>query len=185
MPIPFAAVSLDLEAGEEVVHTHGRLREAATASSAIPGILPPVRMNGRVLVDGGWVDKIPVLPAYCLGADVVIAADISADIEDTEGYERGVDVMFRANAIKDAAFVRFLRRLADVVLEPEVKHIHWADFTAIDECIEAGDRAATAAVPKIQELLRRERWRSIFRPRLGKRLALSYVESGDVKVCIE
>jgi NTE family protein len=185
LPLPYAAVCLDLEAAQEVVLCHGRLREAVAASSAIPGILPPVRMNGRLLVDGGWVDKVPVLPTYRLGADFVIAVDISTEIEDTEKYDRGLDVMIRANAIRDNVLVRFLTRLADVVLEPAIKRVHWADFSAIDRCIQAGDDAASAAMPRIKETLRHERWRSVLLPRLPKRIAEFYLASKAVRFCVE
>jgi NTE family protein len=175
--VRFGAVALDLEAGREVVLCHGRLRRAVAASSAIPGILPPVRLNGRVLVDGGWVDKVPVLPAYRLGAEFVIAVDISADIQDAARYTNGLDVMIRANSIRDTTLVRYLTRMADVVVEPAVKSIHWADFAAIDTAIEAGDVAATAAVPHIREMLRHERWRSVFRPSTSRRLAELHLSS--------
>ena len=181
----FGAVSLDLEKGEEIVLCHGRLRRAVAASSAIPGILPPVRMNGRVLVDGGWVDKVPVLPAFRLGAEFVIAVDISAEIDDTENYSRGVDVMIRANAIRDATLVRYLTRLADLVVEPAVKKIHWADFGAIDQVIAAGDQAMTEAIPQLREMLRHERWRSVFRPRPSRRMAEYHLSSDAVKFCVE
>jgi NTE family protein len=183
--IPFAGIALDLESGEEVVMCRGRLREVVMASSAIPGFIAPVRLNNRVLVDGGWVDKVPVLPAYHLGADVVIAVDISAEVQDTEDYTRGVDVMFRANAIKDGMLVRFLCRMADVVVEPAVGQIHWADFGAIERCIQAGDDAATAAAPRIRELLKRERWASLFRKRPTKRAAQVYLSSAHMNLCLE
>ena len=185
LKIPFAAVALDLEAAEEVVLCHGRLRETVMASSAIPGFLPPVRLNNRVLVDGGWVDKVPVLPTYHQGADVVIAIDISADIKDTEDYSRGVDVMFRASAIKDGMLVRFLSRMADVVVKPAVGQVHWADFGAVEFCIQAGDDAATAAAPRIRALLKRERWLSLFRQRPTKRAAQIYLTSEHINFCVE
>ena len=116
LPVPFAAVALDLNTGHEVLITEGRLRAAVAASSAIPGVLPPVVSGTRLLVDGGWVDKIPVLPAYHLGADLVVAVDITADPDETRPYHRGIDVIIRANAIRDAAVARLLRRLADVVI---------------------------------------------------------------------
>ena len=71
--------------------------ECCTAGLRSTDGLAPVQLNGRVLVDGGWVDKVPVLPAYRLGAEFVIAVDISAEIEDTQNYSRGVDVMIRAD----------------------------------------------------------------------------------------
>src|SRR5262245_47726708 len=136
-PIRFAACAVDLEAAEEVVLCHGRLREVAAASAAIPGILPPRRLHGRLLIDGGWVDKIPVLPAFRLGADVVIAVDISADLEVVRTYVRGIDIVLRANTIRDAVMTALHRRLADFVIEPAVRKIHWADFDAADYCIAA------------------------------------------------
>jgi predicted RNA methylase len=105
-----------------------------------------------LLIDGGWVDKIPVLPAFRLGADIVIAVDISADLQGAKRNMRGIDVVLRANEIKDSAMTELQRRLADIVIEPGVRRIHWADFESVDFCIEAGDAAASGAVPKIREL---------------------------------
>jgi NTE family protein len=184
-PIRFAASSVDLETGEEVVLCHGRLREVAAASAAIPGILPPRRLHGRILIDGGWVDKIPVLPAFRLGADIVIAVDISADLDDPKRYLRAIDVVLRANTIKDSVMTELHRRLADIVIEPAVRKIHWADFEAVDFCIAAGDAAASAAVPKIRELLRQERFRSLVRAPFGKRMAERYLASSDLRFSME
>jgi len=185
LKIPFGAVCLDLEAAEEVLLRRGNLRRAAAASSAIPGILPPVRVNGRLLIDGGWVDKIPVLPAYRMGADMVIAVDITADLQDARDYSKGVDIMVRANAIKDAMLVDMLRRMADVVIKPAVKKVHWADFGAYHRCIEAGDAAATEMIPRIRELLRHERLFSLVRPRAGKRMAELHMQQAEMELSVE
>ena len=182
LPIPFGAVSLDIESAKEVVLCSGSLRQAVKASSAIPGILPPVRANGRLLIDGGWVDKIPVLPAFRLGADVVIGVDITAALDDAQSYNRGVDIMVRANQIRDSTLVSYLRRLADVVIEPDIKLVHWADFSAYHRCIEAGDAAARITIPKIRQLLRHERLWSVLRPGTGRRLAEMYLETSDLIV---
>ena len=185
LPLTFGAVALDLSSGEEVVLRHGSLRDAAAASSAIPGILPPVFLNGRTLIDGGWVDKIPVLPAFHLGADVVIAVDITADLVDASEYRRGVDIMVRANSIKDAALVNHSLSMADAVIAPAVGHVHWADFGAFERCIEAGDEAATGCLPQIRELLRHERLFSIVRPGGGRKLAELYLQSRVANFCVE
>ncbi len=185
LPIRFGAVTLDIDTAEEVVIASGNLRRAARASSAIPGILPPVRVNGRLLIDGGWVDKIPVLPAFMLGADLVIAVDISAGLAETRDYNRGVDIMVRANAIKDAKIVAYLRRLADVIVEPDTKRVHWADFGAFERCIVAGAEATTRVVPRIRQLLRHERVLSVLRPGEGKKLAEAYLQSNELALCLE
>ncbi len=185
LPKPFGAVALDIESAQEVVLCSGSLREACRASSAIPGILPPERRNGRTLVDGGWIDKVPVLPAFRMGADVVIAVDISADLDDPEELRRGVDIMLRANLIRDATLVRMSLQLADVVIEPDVKSVHWADFGAVDRCVEAGDAAASAAIDEIRELLRHERWASKLRPRLGRRFSERFFGSDTDHICFD
>jgi NTE family protein len=183
--LPFGAVALDLDSAEEVVIRHGSLRKAAWASSAIPGLLPPLHMDGRVLIDGGWVDKVPVLPAFRLGADVVLAVDISAELADTDDYRRGVDVMFRANAIKDSVLVGFTRQLADAVVEPDVRGLHWAEFESFDRSIEEGDAAVTRALPAIRRAIRKTRLRSWLLPSLGKRMAHRLLASENMHVRVE
>ena len=78
--MPFAAVSTDITNGEQVVATTGDLTEAVHASIAVPGIITPVRSNGRILVDGGLVNPVPVSVARAMGADLVIAVDLNHDI---------------------------------------------------------------------------------------------------------
>jgi len=184
LKIPFAAVALDLDAGEEVLVRHGGLRRAAAASSAIPGVLPPVKIGKRNLIDGGWVDKLPSLAAYHMGADVVIGVDITADLKTLREYRRGTDIMVRANAIRDNVLTGFSRRLADLVIEPDVGSIHWADFSAYDKCIAKGDEAAMAMMPAIRERLRHARLFSIVRPSLNRRLADFYLASDSVKISV-
>ena len=183
--LPFGAVALDLESGDEIVLRHGSLRKAAFASGAIPGLLPPVRQDGRALIDGGWGDKVPVLPAFRMGADVVLAVDISAGLEKVKDYTKGTSIMVRADEIKDSVLVGFTRVLADVVLDPRVKHIHWAAFDSFDDCIRAGDKAATDAVPFIRKKLRKAKWNCLFRPHLGRRLAERYLADDHMRVVLE
>src|SRR5215831_15058128 len=70
-PIAFRAVAADLLSGGPIVLRSGRLRAAVSASSAVPGLLPPVRVDGRLLIDGGWVAQVPVAPTLQEGADLV------------------------------------------------------------------------------------------------------------------
>lgn len=185
LPLAFGAVCLDLERAEEVLIRHGDLRRASTASSAIPGVLPPVRLNGRVLIDGGWTDKIPVLPAFQMGADVVLAVDITSDLADGRDYRRAVDIMVRADSIKDKALVAFQRDMADLIIQPAVSQVHWANFADYERCIQAGDEAATAKIPAIRNLLRRERFFSLVRPGAGKRRAELHLKAAGSRIAVE
>src|SRR5207249_5803572 len=105
-------------------------------------LLAPVPIDGRLLIDGGWMCKVPVLPALRLGASVVIGVDVSKEIEDTTGFRSGLNIMVRANALKSDALKTMQCRFADVLIEPDVDHVHWADFSAIVECINHGEEAA-------------------------------------------
>ncbi|MFQ5701917.1 MAG: patatin-like phospholipase family protein [Acidobacteriota bacterium] len=172
--IPFFPVAADLETGEEVVATSGSLRRGVLASSAIPGLLPPVRMDGRILIDGGWVSKIPVFAAFRRGADMVIGVDISPDLEDTKDLSKGFDVLVRANAIKAEALKNFQCKLADVLIRPKVGHVHWADFNGALSLIEEGDKAATLKLPEIREKIDRARWKTRLGYSRGKRYAKAF-----------
>ena len=178
--IPFAAIAADISRGEEVVLQSGSLRRAVSASSAVPGLLPPVPINGRLLIDGGWINKVPVIPALSMGADMVIAVDVSKEIEDTADFKSGLNIMVRANAIRTEALKEMQCRLADVVIEPDVGRIHWADFSAMEECVARGEEATWQRVVEIHRQVRTARWSSLLGFSRSRRLARAYIEKGDL-----
>lgn len=183
MPMPFAPLAVDIDTAEEVLFSSGSLRRAVAASCAIPGLLPPIEIGGRRLIDGGWIHKVPVLPVFQMGADIAIGVDISKEIDDTRALRKGFDIMVRANAIKGEALRRMQSVFADVLIEPEVAHIHWADFSALDEAITAGERAAEAALPELHRLLLRRGLPSRIRFFRGKRLARLFLERQAGPAC--
>jgi len=182
--LPFAPLAVDIETAEEIMFTSGSLRRAVAASCAIPGLLPPIEIGGRRLIDGGWIHKVPVLPTFQLGADIAIGVDISKEIDDTRSLRKGFDIMVRANAIKGEALKKLQCSFADVMVEPDVGHIHWADFSALDEAIAAGERAAEAALPEIHRLLLRKGLPSRMRFFRGKRLARLFMERSPGAACV-
>ncbi|BCO29931.1 phosphoesterase [Thiohalobacter sp. COW1] len=95
LPIPFRAVATCIMSGEEVVVGAGDLIEAVRASISVPGIFTPVRSNGRILVDGGLVNPVPVSVARAMGADLIIAVDLNHDIvaHRTTHPQRGVQAL--------------------------------------------------------------------------------------------
>ncbi len=174
--VAFAAVATDLNRGEEVVLRHGSLRRAVSASSAVPGLLPPVPWDGRLLIDGGWMCKVPVLPALRLGASIVLGVDVSKEIEDTSGLRSGLDIMVRANALKAEALKTMQCRFADVLIEPDVDHVHWADFSAVDQCIRLGEEAARSKIAEMKRQIRVARFSSFLGYSRARRLARAYME---------
>lgn len=153
LPIRFAAVSTDLIGGCEVVLRTGSLRRAVAASSALPGVFPPVRSGGYLLVDGGWADVVPVAAARALGADVVIAVHAAEDPDRHEPLRTGLDVLRRANDISRRFLGAHGLREADVVIQPEVGRIAWTAFGRAEECIARGEAAARRSLGAIRTCL--------------------------------
>ena len=151
--IPFVAIATDLNAGSVVCLQTGSLRENVRASCAVPGIFPPVVMNGKVLVDGGMVSRVPVHPARNLGADFIIAINTSTEAFDPSEYTKGIDIILRANLISRHMLTKIECKKADFLIQPDLSDIHWAEFHRIDESIEAGRKAAQEAVPALREAL--------------------------------
>lgn len=142
LPRPFVVVATDSATGEEVRLTRGSLRLAVAASSAMPGLAPPIMWAGRPIQDGGAVAEIPVRAARDLGNPVVAVEVSEATPPLGGGGERIPMALFRAAAMGWAELRRRTLAEADVVVAPEVNHLHWADYRAVDEAVDAGRAAA-------------------------------------------
>jgi NTE family protein len=155
LKLPFAAVATDLNRGTRVVIDHGPVARAVRASSAIPGVFNPVEHQGRLLVDGGVVDNIPISVAREKGADVVIAVDISENIVNFN-ITNVVDVMLQAVTIITSENTKYRKKDADVLITPAVGNVGTFDFTQKKRCMQAGIEAAQKVVPEIKKKI--EEW---------------------------
>ncbi len=155
--IPFVAVATDLTSGEEVLLTEGSVRKAVAASCAIPGVLPPIHINGHQLIDGGWVNQVPVSPLQDQGIDVVIAVNISEDAETAEVFDSGLDVVLRANEITRCILSNRQLNGVDFSITPAISGIHWSDFWRFEEAIQKGEEAAHAAIKPLKQFLWKKR----------------------------
>jgi len=150
--IPLAVVATDLGTGEAAVFRQGNAGMAVRASSSVPGVFQPVRIGGREYVDGGLVSPVPVQAARQLGADVVIAVDISnrpefGSVRDTVG------VLLQTFAIMGRGLVRHEAAGADVLIRPDIGAIRSTDFESRQRAIFEGEKAAMRALDEIQARL--------------------------------
>jgi NTE family protein len=155
MKLPFAAVATDLNRGTRVVLDRGSVAKAVHASCAIPGIFEPVDYQGRLLVDGGVLDNIPIDVAREEGADIVIAVDISENVANYN-ITNFVDVMLQAVSIMSHENVKYKKEEADVLIAPAVGTVAMLDFSQKKRCMQAGIDAAQLAVPEIKKKI--EEW---------------------------
>ena len=139
--LPLGIVATDLENGQPILFQRGDVGTAVRASSAVPAVFQPVRIGTREYVDGGLVAPVPVRFARQMGAELVIAVDISAP---PEGNSTGdaMRMLLQTFAIMGRSINNFELRDADVVLRPSLAGVSGADFTARKRSIAAGREAA-------------------------------------------
>ncbi len=152
--VPFGCVATDISNGKRVVYTSGSLRTAVRASCALPGIFPPVKDGDMLLVDGGWVERVPVICARDMGADVVIAVDVSSEISKFDDTS-GLDIVLRADAVTRVFLNELLLDEADVSVHPAVNETHWADFSNPRQLIREGELATLERMVPIRSTIYR------------------------------
>lgn len=151
--IPFAAVAVDLQQCCQVIIASGALARAVAASSAIAGIFPPVEIDGRLLIDGGYTSPVPIEAAQTLGANVVIAVDVREGGLDRGRLDNAVEVAMRSNEISLIALEREQLRRADIVIPARGAPRHWSDYSHPEEAIAAGEVAAERMIDSIHSAI--------------------------------
>lgn len=145
LPIPFRAVAADIETGEQVVLDRGDLSTALQASMSIPGIVRPMEYQGRLLVDGGIANNLPVSVARKMGADVIIAVDIGAEAMSREELNSSVSILRQLtnflthNNVKDQ---KATLTESDVYLHIQLNDIGMLDFDRVAEAADQGYQQA-------------------------------------------
>lgn len=152
LPKTFAVVATDLKSGKIAVFNRGNTGMAVRASSSIPGIFQPVRINGRDYVDGDLKSPVPVKVAQNMGADIVIAVDVSRLPEDVE-LRSLFSMVWQGLKIMRQSIIEREVPEAQVVIRPEIGATRSLDFDGKRYTMEAGEKAALDAIPKIREWL--------------------------------
>src|SRR3972149_10299086 len=162
--IPLTLEAVDLHTGEEVALREVPVLDQARATSAFPGVLPPVRWNGRLLVDGGLLDNMPVDSAWAMGADFVVAVKVTPQPDDPGETPDGgsphmpnfLETAWDALGIMCAARLTTKLQAAtpDVLVHPRLSHDMgvFSSFTRAAEIIALGQEAAELTLPHLTTL---------------------------------
>jgi NTE family protein len=152
LPLPFRAVATDIATGEEVVFDKGPLAVAQRASMSVPAAFTPVVIDKRVLVDGYVANNLPIDVAQKLGAENVIAVDISTPVSELEELQSAVGINSQVGTFpvqqQQARQIERLKK-TDVLLQPDLGDVAAASFTRMAEAVEIGRQAALAAKDKL------------------------------------
>jgi NTE family protein len=152
--IPFACSSTDLKYGETVIFDKGDIRFALTASAAIPGFIPPVESNGRLLVDGSVSDNFPIDAAYSLGAEIIVASNVSLNMDPAIQLDNVIDIIIRSNSVSTNQINKLLLENADYIIEPDTGDVHWSEFDKYDLLLDKGIEAAQKSIDPLKALLK-------------------------------
>lgn len=156
MSLPLGVLATDLSTGQGVVFRRGDTAQAVRASSAVPGVFAPVAISGREYLDGGLVAPVPVQQARDMGAEVVLAVDISSAPEGNSAVG-SLQVLLQTFAIMGQSINRHVLAGADVVVRPALVGVGSADFASRKRSIEAGRAAMLAAMPMLRTQLARKK----------------------------
>jgi NTE family protein len=148
-PLPLGIVATDLHSGQGVLFMRGDTATAVRASSAVPAVFQPVKIGTREYVDGGLVSPVPVRYARQMGAEVVIAVDISATPESNPALGT-MDILLQTFAIMSRSINIFELKEADVAVRPSLAGVSSADFASKRRSIEAGRAAMLAVLPQLR-----------------------------------
>ncbi|UCF97676.1 MAG: patatin-like phospholipase family protein [Spirochaetaceae bacterium] len=154
LAVPFRAVAVDIASGEEVVLNSGAVARAVRASCSIPGIFEPTEFEGRLLVDGGLVNDVPTDVVKDMGAELVIGVDLNADRVINRRPENLIEIFYRSLNILIYNSTQRARRVADVMVVPELQGFAYHDLSRLDELIARGTKAMRAQINKVKKLTR-------------------------------
>lgn len=149
MPMSLGIVATDLNSGQSMLFQRGDTGTAVRASSSVPAIFHPVRISGRDYVDGGLVSPVPVRAARQMGAELVIAVDISSQPEANSAGGT-LDVLLQTFSIMGKSINYFELKEADVVVRPALLGVSSADFGSRKRSIEAGRQAMMQVLPQLR-----------------------------------
>ena len=156
LDIPVCVVATDLLSGEKIVFSKGPIAPAVRASISIPGIFVPEKVNGRLLVDGGVVDRVPVTVLKEMGADIVIGVDV-ANTNGHSDVNNIFDVIMRSIEIMQMELVQSRGDITDIMIKPPVEMFNSKAFTDLDKIISIGEEEAKKHIDSIKREYSRRR----------------------------
>jgi len=152
LDIPTAIVATDIETGERVVFKNGPITQAVRASISIPGIFVPETIDGRLLVDGGVIDRVPVHVVREMGADLVIAVDVGL-VDANRKVKSILDVISQTIDIMERTIYNHQILAADYVIRPDVGEHSSIEFTDVKDIIDEGYKKANESINEIKRLI--------------------------------
>jgi NTE family protein len=152
LELPLAVTAVDLVSCQRVIITEGKVHKAVRASISIPGIFHPVKDNGRVLVDGGVLERIPVNVVREMGADIVIGVDVGFRGEH-KPTNNILEIILQSLEVMELELIKHIVPSEDILICPSLNEISPIRFDQVEECVRLGRAATEEAMPRIKALI--------------------------------
>ncbi len=153
LPIPFTCLATDIGTGEAVPIDSGFLPDAIRASMAIPTVFTPVKLQNRLLVDGGLVRNLPAEDVQRLGADIIIGIDVSFTLLPVENITSFLDIITQSLSFVEAQSRLKQHELCDILIQPDISGLTMFSFMEAEDIIKRGEEAARQMLPQLQALV--------------------------------
>lgn len=152
LPREFFCIATDYFTGDEVLLDTGYLPDAMRASMSIPSFFTPVKLNNRILIDGGWINNFPVERIKERGAEFVVGVDFPRQAYDPNADLNFLDVMNESNSYVNVRYNDVNRALCDVLIIPELGNISSTDYNLADTIVKIGEATARKQLPRLKQL---------------------------------
>ncbi|MFD1094402.1 patatin-like phospholipase family protein [Salegentibacter chungangensis] len=156
LPIPFFCVAADIETGEEVILDEGSLAKAVSASGAIPSIFSPVKIDGRLLTDGGVANNYPVEELRDRGAEVIIGVDVQDSLVDREELRSVFEILTQISNFRTISDMREKIPKTDIYIKPDITEFSILSFDDGDAIIDSGAVATQKRFEELKDLAARQ-----------------------------
>lgn len=165
LKIPFACVAVDISQNREIVMKEGPIWEAVASSISIPGVMPPVKFEGHILVDGGAVQMVPVKVVRNAGCDFSIGIDVSANLPEISEKElkSAFDITYHTSTITLSVLRQIQIKDANFLMAPQVKDIKWFELKKFRECILAGENEAIVKIPELKRKIKHKKFQTFLK----------------------
>jgi NTE family protein len=156
MPIPFFCVASNVETGEEVILESGSLAKAVSASGAIPSVFSPVKIDGKLLTDGGVTNNYPVSELRKRGADIIIGVDVQDSLADRKQLRSVFEILTQINNFKTINDMRKKIKLTDLYIKPDISNFNVLSFDKGSAIIDSGEVAARKKMKQLKLIAARQ-----------------------------
>ena len=156
LPIPFFCVAANIETGEQVILDSGSLAKAVSASSAIPSVFSPVRIDGKLLTDGGVANNYPIEELKRRGADIIIGVDVQDSLVDREQLKSVFEILTQISNFRTISEMRQKIKMTDIYIKPDISKFNILSFDKGSSIIDAGEMATRAKIEDLKRIAEKQ-----------------------------